>query len=143
MSTISEAAPAMTMPESEPAPRIAALERTSVLLALLAAFGLTVLAFSFLTVHRRTPQELDTNMLSMRTHLRITYWLEHGYFASCGLMALRLPDGSGALYSSSTGAMLISGYVLEKTYIAIAGHPSWKLLALHNESIELLGAMLL
>jgi hypothetical protein len=130
-----------------PAADPSALEHTLPLLGILIGFGALVMAFASVTVDRGATTVLDTTPYSerthvlSRTHMRVTYWLEHGYFASCGLMVSESTKGP-ALYGSSTGAPLISGFVVEKIWSAITGHPSWRLLALHNRLVLLLTAAL-
>src|SRR5437763_11552927 len=99
----------MTVTDHRPA-----LERTAILFVIFALFGAMILTFAYATVHRRTNQELAANSLAARTHLRIGYWLEHGYFSTCGLVMTHPPGGKPDLYRSSTGVLLVSGFVLEK-----------------------------
>jgi len=75
----------------------------------------------------------------VRSQRILAYWLEHGYFASCGLI---VPDAK-MIYRRSTGAHLVSGLVVEKIWRAVTGRHGWRLLALHNQFITLLAATML
>lgn len=130
-------------PPPPPQPRPLIPTRTLPLFALLFGAGAVVLIFAFLTVHRRSPQELSQNSMAQRSHFSIDYWLQHGYFRSGGL-AVRT-GGTSPLYyhRSSTGGRFLTGFLAEKIYFAFNGHYSWRLLALHNQLVSLLTATLL
>ena len=117
--------------------------RTLPLLAILAGFGLVVLAFTYATVHRRTPQELATNPSSVRAQYEITYWLSHGYFSTGGVLVRSGAGGVPTLYRSSTGGALVTQFLVQKIYSLFAGYPSWGLLALTNQLLSLATSALL
>jgi len=125
---------------SEPRP-LPVPTRTLSLFVLLLAIGSVIFGFAWLTVHRQKPA---LNALAQRESLALNYWLEHGYFSSGGLTVRRKsPDAPPYFYRSSTGGRFVSGFIVEKIYSAIAGHYSWRLLALHNQILSLLTATLL
>lgn len=115
-----------------------ALHRLGVV-AFLGAAGAVMFAFAFATVHRRTPEELSKLDAG---HGWTRLWLEHGYFDSAGLILMQKQDGL-ALYRSSTGAVLLPGFIFQKTYTAIYGKPNWRLLPVVNQLISLCAAILL
>jgi hypothetical protein len=120
------------------------LDRTIVIFAVLLAFGIVLLAFTWLTVQNHSAAEIDSYYFGWRTHVRIGYWLDHGYFSTGGLLVYPVPlSPARPIYVSSTGALLISGFLLEKLCVAVTGHPNWRLLALHNQFVSLLAATLL
>jgi hypothetical protein len=105
-----------------------------------------VTLFLFATVDRRTEEALQQHSGSRRSFNTITYWNEHGYFASGGLINLVVKPGvanSRAFYRSSTGAYMLSGYLVEKIAILLTGRYQWKLLAFHNALLMALTASLI
>lgn len=104
--------------------------------------GLLLVAFAFLTVHRRPATELAANFGAARTHNAIVGWRTRGYFASCGLL-VRSDATPPQIYRSSTGGLLLSSFVLEKLWIAATGRYSWRLIAWHNQLVLVLTASLL
>jgi hypothetical protein len=118
-------------------------ERSASLLLLFLVIGATVLVFTLFTVHRRSVPELMSNSGAIRTNFSVNYWIDHGYFHSAGLLVRPASPSGIHLYVSSTGANLISGFLLEKVFKAVFGRTSLRLLALHNELVTLLGASLL
>lgn len=114
------------------------------LLALLLAFGAVVLAFTYATVHKRASADLAAHSGLDRMNFSVTYWIEHGYFHSMGIPARPGSPPSGFYYYlSSTGGHLVPPFLLEKTFKAITGKTSIRLLALHNQIVTLLAAALL
>jgi hypothetical protein len=111
--------------------------RTLPLFLILFAAGLIPLFFAYFTVFRGTGEVLATNPNALRAHFSITHWLEHGYFRSGGL-AFRPNADTGFIYKSSTGGVLLGGFVVEKVYSSVTGHYSWRLLALYNQLFSLL-----
>jgi hypothetical protein len=129
---------AAAAPETQSRPRPI---RTIPLLLVLLAIGCLPLIFAFRTVHRRDLSELTAH--AGRTHNVISHWLDHGYFNSFGLICWTAPGKPFTIYRSSTGGLLISGFLTEKLYSSITGHYSWRLLALHNQLLTLLTAALI
>ncbi len=133
-------------PESSATPReahrrtLSIPTRTLPLLALLVGIGISVLVFTFRTVHAESRRDLSTNSNALRTNFTIRYWLEHGYLSSAGL-AVRpsAPDGVN-YYVTSSGGQLVSGLVVSKLFKAISGRHSPLLLALHNQIVTMLAA---
>jgi hypothetical protein len=117
--------------------------RTLPLFAILVTCGAVVLMFTLLTVHRRTPEELRANATAQRSHFAITHWIEHGYFASGGLTVRTSAKTPLYFHRSSTGGRFLTAFLSEKAYAAVTGHYSWRLLALHNQIISMLTAVLL
>ncbi|MEA2417145.1 MAG: hypothetical protein QOI58_3802 [Thermoanaerobaculia bacterium] len=103
--------------------------------------GLISLGYSWMTVQQRLVPLLSTSADPQRAHTILVRWLDHGYFASHGLL-WPVADGS-TIYRSATGAHMISAFLVEKIWIGITGRYGWKLLALHNELLVLLTAALL
>jgi hypothetical protein len=117
--------------------------RTLPVLGLLLAFGAVVLAFTYYTVQRRGPAEMEAIHGVARTHYSIQYWLDHGYFATAGMLVRPVDTAPGhAVYRSSTGGHLVSGFLLQKAFKVVAGRTSLTLLALHNQVVTLLVAAL-
>ena len=129
-------------PELSPPSLLRVPTGTLGLLGLLLAAGSAILVFAYLTVHGRDPSQLTVHFGAARTHLAITHWLEHGYFRSGGL-SVRNGETGLYFYRSSTGGRLLTGFLLEKVYSAVAGRYSWRLLALHNQVFSLGTAALL
>ena len=114
---------------------------------LFAVFAFGVFLFTFATVHRGRATALDTNFFSQRSRQIITYWREHGYLESGGLMPFSSAFWSGppeklVFYRSSTGGYMISGYVIERVAMALTGRYHPLLLAIHNELMMLISAAL-
>jgi len=118
--------------------RPAAPRRTLLAFLLLLAIGLIPYYFALRTVHRRQPQELLAQ--SGRAHYSIRHWVEHGYWKSGGMLFRAGPADSVQIYRSSTGGVLLTGFIVEKIYFTITGRYHWPLLALHNQFISLLAA---
>ncbi|HEX2061111.1 MAG TPA: S24/S26 family peptidase, partial [Thermoanaerobaculia bacterium] len=110
--------------------------RRTPLFALFLATGLVALAYTWVTVHRRPGEQLSQSSATLRTHAAITYWLEHGYFSTYGLMVPSREEP--VVYRWSSGAVLITGFAVEKIWVAITGRFSWRLLAVHNTFMALL-----
>jgi len=110
-------------------------------------FGVAVLVFAFLTVFQGRESQLPTHPGAMRSHATITYWQQHGYFYSGGLIHLGLPwrtNGPREIFwRSATGAYMISGYVVEQLVRLFGGRYSYRALAIHNEIITLISSALL
>jgi hypothetical protein len=128
----------MTSTDEELAP--ANEPRGWMLLAIFLAVGLIAFVYVWMTVHQRSGENLSRAGLPMHSHTVLTRWLEHGYFASHGL--LWPVAGEKIIYRSGTGAYMISGFLVEKIWIALTGKYSWRLLALHNELVALLTSVL-
>jgi hypothetical protein len=120
---------------SEPRPRSVKL------LALFFAIGLIAFGYAWTTVHRRSMATLSSTDGPIRAHAIITHWINHGFFASYGML-WPTPDEK-FIYRSGTGAFMVSGFLLEKVWMAMTGRYGWRLLALHNEMVLLLIASLL
>jgi len=125
-------------------------DRSLPLLALFLMTGLIVLIVAFRTVYSDHPDNgpfvvgartLSSNPASMRSHLVISHWLNEGYFHYCGL-TVRSPMDKVEIYRSLTGGYMISAFILQKMFVALYGHYSWRLVAIHNELIALLLAAL-
>jgi hypothetical protein len=128
----------------EPSRPLPVPTRTFPLLLIFLAAGLLPLIFAFRTVHGRDLSELMSNPNSSRTHGAISHWIERGYWNSRGLICWPAADGkSFTIYRSSTGGLLISGFITEKIYASITGHYSYRLLGLHNQLLTLLTASLI
>lgn len=108
------------------------------MLLLLLAIGVLPLWFAMRTVHRRPPEELLAR--SGRAQFSIRHWVEHGYWKSGGLLFRAAPANSIQIYRSSTGGVLLSGFIVEKIYFTMTGEYHWPLLALHNQIVSLLAA---
>jgi hypothetical protein len=115
--------------------------RSLKLLALFFAIGLIAFGYAWMTVHRRSLATLSGADGPIRTHAIITHWTNHGFFASYGML-WPTPDEK-FIYRSGTGAFMVSGFLVEKAWMMLAGHYGWRLLALHNEMVLLLIASLL
>ena len=122
-------------------------ERTLPLLALFLMTGLVVLIVAFRTVYSDTPagaqqavagaRTLSSNPASIRSTVVISHWMHEGYFHYCGLM-VRSPADKVEIYRSASGGYMVSAFILQKIYVAVNGHYSWKLVAIHNELVALL-----
>jgi hypothetical protein len=116
--------------------------RTLPLLAILLGAGAIVLTFTLLTVQGLDPNDLATHPVAVRTRFSVTYWLDHGYFRSYGLLVRPSIPGPGFhYYKSSTGGHLVTGFLAEKIYRGITGKFSWRLLAVHNQIWTLMVAV--
>ena len=115
--------------------------RTLPLLALFVATGLAAYGYAAFTVHARPASQLRANIGTRRVSMELRHWLDDGYFASYGLL-VPTPDRH-VVYRWSSGVYKVSGFLAEKICIALTGHYSWPLLAMHNELIALLIAALL
>jgi hypothetical protein len=121
------------MTETSSEARMALPTRTlSVFLFLLAA-GTVTLLFAARTVHRWSPEELLVYSMSSRSHFQTTYWLEHGYFNSGGLLVSTSATKPVFFYRSSTGGVYLTGFLVEKVYSLFTGRYSWRLMALQNQ----------
>jgi len=115
--------------------------RSFTLLALFLAVGLIAFGYVWIGVHQRLTGKLSVSDLPIHSHTVITQWVDHGYFASHGL--LWPVAGERIIYRSGTGAFMITGFVVEKIWMAMTGHYGWRLLALHNVFVALLTSALL
>jgi hypothetical protein len=114
--------------------------RTLPLLLIFLGVGAVAFAFACATIYNRTSAEIQTNPNAIRQHYVLDYWLQHGYFHSAGITVRE--DGKPYFYKSSTGGCLVSTFVVAKIYQAITGRYGWRLVALHNEVISLIGSTL-
>jgi hypothetical protein len=130
----------IAMPEPKPAPL---LDRTGPLLVLFLGVGFIAFIAAFSTVHARSPEALPANYVAGRTHWRLTYWLNDGYFHYCGMFRERSTADKIVIYRTSTGAYLVSTFILEKIYFTFTGRYSWRLVALHNQLVSLVLSALL
>jgi hypothetical protein len=113
--------------------------RGATLYAFFMIAGLIALGYSWMTVqHRLTPQ-LSAATGSVWSHNAIMHWIDHGYFASHGLL---WPEEK-TIYRSGTGGQMLSSFMVEKVWIAITGRYGWRVLAVHNEAVALLLSALL
>lgn len=131
------------VPEESPAPPAATtrrfaptLDSTALSFGLFFLLALSAMAAAMLTVHNRPPEELIHDSGSLRSHTVISHWLNEGYFHYFGLIN-READGEG-IYRSSTGAYMVSGFIVEKIYATMTGRYSYRLLALHNQIVSAL-----
>lgn len=118
-------------------------ERSLPLFLTFATFGAALLVFTFLTVHRRSGAELTANSMSARAHFEISYWLEHGYFNSAGLRVQTSAAVPVYFYRSSTGGVLLPGFIAQKIYSSISGRYSWRLMALVHQTWSALASAVL
>jgi len=112
--------------------------RGATLYAFFVITGLIALSYSWVTVQHRLVPELSEATGPRWSHNAITHWIDHGYFASHGLL---WPDGK-TIYRGSAGRML-SSFLVEKVWIAMTGRYGWRVLAMHNEAVVLLFSALL
>ncbi len=117
--------------------------RTLPVFAILVAAGALMLLFASRTVHRWSPEEFLTNGMALRSHAQTSYWLEHGYLDSAGLLVATSATKPAYFYRSSTGGVYVSGFIAEKIYSLFTGHYSWRLMALHNQLFMLLTSAVL
>lgn len=122
------------MPEPPPAP---VHDRTGPLLALFFAVGFLAFLAAFATVHARPPEMLLSNYVAGRSHARLNYWLTDGYFHYGGMFREPSAPDKVVIYRTSTGAYMLTTFILEKVYSTFSGHYSWRLVALHNQLISL------
>ena len=130
----------IAMPELKPAPP---LDRTGPLLALFLGIGFIAFIAAFSTVHARSPEALPANYVAERSHSRLTYWITDGYFYYCGMLREKSTPDKIVIYRTSTGAYMLSAFILEKVYVTFTGHYSWRLVALHNQLVSLVLSSLL
>src|SRR5688572_17265712 len=110
--------------------------RDRTVLAILLACGLGALAFTWATVHQRPDAEFEASTGSVMLRTEMVQWMEHGFFASYGLLAPT--SDANLLYRSWPGDFMLTTY----TVAAIGGF-DWRALALHNLLISLVAAALL
>lgn len=110
--------------------------RDRTVLALLLACGLGALAFTWATVHQRPDAELEASTGSVMLCTEMVQWMEHGFFASYGLLAPT--SDANLLYRSWPGDFMLTTYA-----VAAIGGFDWRALALHNLLISLVAAALL
>jgi hypothetical protein len=118
------------------------LERTLPLFGIFLAVGLIVFVAAFLTVHHRPGEQMAAHSGSQRSFNVISHWITEGYFHYSGQMVVSPPGAPLIVYKTSTGVYMVSGFLLERLYIAMTGHYSWRLLAVHNQIVTLLAAAL-
>jgi hypothetical protein len=105
------------------------------------AAGLLALGYSWMTVQHRLVPQLSTAIEPIWSHNVITHWIDHGYFASHGLL---WPTADGkTLYRNGTGALMLSSFVAEKIWIGVTGRYGWRLKAIHNLLVAVLVSALL
>ena len=121
-------------------------DRSLPLLSVFVLAGLVVLIVAFRTVyanpadlgqHAPGPRTLHSNPASARSNHVLTHWMNEGYFHYCGLPIPTPPD-KVEIYRSLSGGYMVSAFVLQKIFVAVKGHYSWRLVAIHNELIALL-----
>lgn len=110
--------------------------RDRTVLALLLALGLGTLAFTWATVHQRPDAELEASTGSMMLRTEMVQWMEHGFFASYGLLAPT--SDANLLYRSWPGDFMLTTYA-----VAAIGGFDWRALALHSLLVSLVAAALL
>ena len=110
-------------------PRTALLDRTAPLLALFLSVGLAVFFAALLTVYSGRLTVLANHSGAGVTNIVITHWLNEGFFHYFGLMVTSPPGQPLTIYAHS-GTRLVTGFLLEKIYVAAFGHYSWRLIAL-------------
>lgn len=132
--------PEAEVPEENPAPSRATAvwqsERTAVLFGAFLLVAAAALIVAMLTVHRRQPQELTSRANSQRAHTVLSHWLDEGYFHYAGM--INRTTGTSSIYLNSTGAYMVSGFIVEKVYSTMTGHYSYRLLAVHNQLVSML-----
>lgn len=107
------------------------------LLVLFVAFGLCLLLFTSLTVHRRSLNELVADPMTARAHFAIAHWVENGYLASGGLLHMTWVNDPLYIYRSSTGGYMVPGFIVEKVYETVTGRTSLRLLAWYNQILSM------
>jgi hypothetical protein len=111
------------------------------LYALFLAAGLIALGYSWMTVQHRLVPELSGSQGPNWSHAVVTHWIDHGYFASHGLLWPSL-DGK-TVYRNGTGALMLSAFVAERIWIGLTGRYGWRLMAIHNALVAVLVSALL
>jgi len=129
------------------APSRPMLDRSLPLLALFLLVGLAVFIVAFFTVYSKMVEPMQpvapgarnliSNTGSIRSNLVLSHWLDEGYFHYFGL-TVRSPAGKVEIYRSLTGGYMVSAFILQKLFVAVYGHYSWRLVALHNELVAVL-----
>jgi hypothetical protein len=103
--------------------------------------GLIALGYSWMTVQHRLVPQLSTAIEPNWSHNVVTHWIDHGYFASHGLL---WPTADGkTLYRNGTGALMLTSFVAEKIWIGVTGRYGWRLKAVHNVVVAVLVSALL
>jgi hypothetical protein len=103
--------------------------------------GLIAFAYSWMTVQQRLVPELSSAPGSVWSHNVVMHWIDHGYFASHGLL---WPTADGkAVYRSGTGALMVTSFIAEKIWISATGRYGWRVMALHNALVAVLVSALL
>ncbi|MDP9192869.1 MAG: hypothetical protein M3P06_14300 [Acidobacteriota bacterium] len=103
--------------------------------ALLLVAAIT-LGAAWITVLARQPQELVESPGASRAHVVLTHWLDEGYFHYVGM--INRDPKKMSLYRSTTGAYMVSSFIVEKIHVTMFGRYSYRLLALHNEVVTMI-----
>jgi hypothetical protein len=82
------------------------------------------------TLLARQQQELVASPHAARAHVVLTHWLDEGYFHYVGM--INRDPNKMSLYRSTTGAYMVSGFIVEKLSVMLTGSYNYRLLALHN-----------
>src|SRR5688572_5548936 len=82
------------------------------------------------TLLARQQQELVASPHAARAHVVLTHWLDEGYFHYVGM--INRDPKKMSLYRSTTGAYMVSGFIVEKLSVMLTGGYNYRLLALHN-----------
>lgn len=127
-----ECAPAETATAPERTPLT---ERSAVLFAGFLLIAAIALAGTLRTVHDRQPDEFLQKAGSVRSHAVLSNWLNHGYFHYLGM--INRDPRTETVYLNSTGGYMVSGFIVEKIYSSVRGHYSYRLLALHNQVVNM------
>jgi len=115
--------------------------RGSTLYAFFVIAGLIAFGYSWMTVQHRLVPQLSYATEPVWSHNVITHWIDHGYFASHGLL---WPTADGkTLYRNGTGALMLTSFVAEKLWIGVTGRYGWRLKAIHNLLVAVLISALL
>ncbi|HEV7425966.1 MAG TPA: hypothetical protein VGQ46_06325 [Thermoanaerobaculia bacterium] len=111
------------------------------LYALFLVAGLIAFGYSWMTVQHRLVPELSGAPGPNWSHAVVTHWIDHGYFASHGLL---WPAADGkTIYRNGTGALMLSSFVAERIWIGLTGRYGWYLMAIHNALVAVLVSALL
>jgi hypothetical protein len=94
------------------------------------------LGAAWITVLARQPEELVKSPGASRAHVVLTHWLDEGYFHYVGM--INRDPTKMSLYRSTTGAYMVSGFIVEKIYATLYGGYNYRLLALHNEFVAMI-----